>query len=137
MIMLKEEFDERIGFHSTDEEYHRVNNVYENSLLDKDEFCRRYIEEPFSLTEEMCDLLQKAQTKVIILESENGRLEQKIYEALYALYEEANSYSDDSYRKNLLLEIKKIGGLKCYIKLLLADKLEEGELECVMSMLKF
>lgn len=134
--MLKEEFDERIGYHATDEEYARANSVYENSVFDKDEFCRRYTQEPFTLAEEMCELLQNANARVSFLTSKNQQLEQRIDEALSALFIEASAYSDDGYKKSLLSKIKEIGGLNRFVKLVLADKLEDGELETVMSMLE-
>jgi hypothetical protein len=134
--MTKEEFDERIGYHATDDEFSRVNIVYEYSVFDKDEFCRRYIEEPFTLAEEMCNFLQNANARVSFLTSKNQQLEQKIDEALKALYIEASAYSDDGYKRNLLSKIKEIGGLNRFIKLILADELDEGELESVMSQLE-
>lgn len=134
--MLKEEFDERIGYHATDEEYARANSVYENSVFDKDEFCRRYIEEPFMLAVEMCGYLENERERVRYLISEKTHLEQKIDEALSALFIEASAYSDDGYKKSLLSKIKEIGGLNRFVKLVLADKLEDAELESVMSNLE-
>lgn len=134
--MLKEEFDERIGYHATDEEYARANSVYENSVFDMDEFCRRYTEEPFTLAEEMNGYLDNERDRVKFLMSENMDLQQKIDEALNALYIEASAYSDDSYKKSLVSKIKRIGGLKRYVKMLLADNLEDAELESVMKKLE-
>lgn len=134
--MLKEEFDERIGYTATDVEYSRANSVYENSVFDKDEFCRRYTEEPFTLAVEINGYLENERERVKFLMSENMDLQQKIDEALNALYIEASAYSDDGYKKSLLSKIKRIGGLKRYVKLLLADNLEDAELESVMKKLE-
>lgn len=133
--MLIEEFDERIGYHATEDEFARANNVYENSVFDKDEFCRRYTQEPFTLAEEMCGYLDNERERVRYLISEKTHLEQKIDEALSALFIEASAYSDDGYKKSLLSKIKEIGGLNRFVKLVLADKLEDAELESVMSKL--
>lgn len=134
--MLKEEFEERMGYHVTDEEFNTVNNVYEYSSLDKDEFCEKLKHDPFELAQEMCYCLQTQYSRVSFLETKNKQLEQNIDEALNALYIEAESYSDDGYRKKLLSQIKNIGGLNRYVKLVLADKLDEEELETVMSQLE-
>lgn len=40
--MLQREFDERMGYQSTEQEYIDANAVYESTSLDKDDFCRDY-----------------------------------------------------------------------------------------------
>ena len=41
--MLKSEFEERVSMSVTTEEYWHINEVYNNSDLDKDEFCRLWV----------------------------------------------------------------------------------------------
>lgn len=41
--MLKSEFEERVSMSVTTEEYWHINEVYNNSDLDKDEFCKLWV----------------------------------------------------------------------------------------------
>lgn len=131
--MLQTEFEEFMGHPVTVDEYHRANFVYENSELDKDEFCNRLRKDPLALAMEMCGKYVKVSKSCSQLKLEKSELEDKLLEALKVLYAEALKYSVEVSKKELLSQIRKIGGIKEYVNVILADKLEEDDLEFVMS----
>lgn len=105
--MMLSEFKERTGFEPTAEEYEEIENAYYNFDGEKDEFCRKFIEEDGVL--QICELrrkkIEKLKSKVVeverMLKSYGDEMESRLAELEEALDKELEWRDCDNCGTNL------------------------------------